>query len=472
VSPARRLDLTLRRFVTFKQRGNMSWSGWSVLDGTTSTATTPFVVGSKLYLFAIDRVSKAIRYRARAANGAWGGWQFFGGTSDVPPSVASFNGALYFFAKGLSDRKIYTCSAPTVEQASRQPWIEFGGTTDVTPSVVVFNNRLYIFSVGTDKKIYWQARTKTGAWSGWKAFGGTTDAALTTVVFNKRLHLFSKGTDNRIYRTSAAASGGWTSWTELGGSTNTSLSAIAFGGDLHLFSKGNDNKMYSLILGRNNHWSTWYPVTPVTAMTNAAVSVASFENTLHLFAKGVIDHKHYTQSLYVCPLPFDDDGQWSGGLNWDDPFGSHHGLGQPFSYDFSHPEGGNIRAVRDGQVVFVENNPKNTSEDSSAPGYGTAIALRHNDGSTSIYLHLKFNSTRVKCQQKVVRGEVIALSGNTGQSSSPHLHFGLGSIANFTSTCQPDTSNLPEALPAYFRDKRHTAWRPVIGDVLSSDING
>lgn len=54
-------------------------------------------------------------------------------------------------------------------------------------------------------------------------------------------------------------------------------------------------------------------------------------------------------------------------------------------------------------------------------GAGNYIAIEHPDGSLTRYLHL--NSFRVNAGQSVQQGQVIALSGNTGGSTGPHLHF-------------------------------------------------
>lgn len=54
-------------------------------------------------------------------------------------------------------------------------------------------------------------------------------------------------------------------------------------------------------------------------------------------------------------------------------------------------------------------------------GYGYLITIDHGYGYETRYAHLK--SFKVRTGQKVVRGETIALSGNSGQSSGPHVHY-------------------------------------------------
>ncbi|QCT21839.1 murein DD-endopeptidase MepM [Jejubacter calystegiae] len=79
--------------------------------------------------------------------------------------------------------------------------------------------------------------------------------------------------------------------------------------------------------------------------------------------------------------------------------------------DFAMPQGTPVMAVGDGEVVVAKR--------SGAAGY--YVALRHGRSYTTRYMHLK--KLLVKSGQKVKRGDRIALSGNTGRSTGPHLHY-------------------------------------------------
>jgi hypothetical protein len=113
-------------------------------------------------------------------------------------------------------------------------------------------------------------------------------------------------------------------------------------------------------------------------------------------------------------------------------------------------------------VAFVENHDGNTNTDPSVPGYGTAILIRHVDGTVAAYDHLKYKSTKVVKDQYVFQGEIIALSGNTGHSSAPHLHFDLRMFWN-------NANDFGPTVPVQFEDKNHVSWRPKNGDPLASN---
>lgn len=53
--------------------------------------------------------------------------------------------------------------------------------------------------------------------------------------------------------------------------------------------------------------------------------------------------------------------------------------------------------------------------------YGVTLILDHGNETRSLYGHL--SKLQVTVNQRVQRGDMIALTGNTGRSSGPHLHY-------------------------------------------------
>lgn len=84
--------------------------------------------------------------------------------------------------------------------------------------------------------------------------------------------------------------------------------------------------------------------------------------------------------------------------------------------DYACDTGDKVFATADGKVIQADNNPNDVR--------GRSIQIRHPDGRRSHYLHL--SELKVKNGDHVKAGELIALSGNTGTTSTgAHLHFAI-----------------------------------------------
>ncbi|MFI7273577.1 M23 family metallopeptidase [Streptomyces sp. NPDC049879] len=98
--------------------------------------------------------------------------------------------------------------------------------------------------------------------------------------------------------------------------------------------------------------------------------------------------------------------------------------------DYAVPVGTAVRAVHGGTVVKTGGNGAG-----DGPAYGNAVVVKHADGVFTQYAHL--SRIDVKPGQKVGTGQVIAQSGNTGNSSGPHLHFEVRKTADYGSAVDP-----------------------------------
>ena len=89
--------------------------------------------------------------------------------------------------------------------------------------------------------------------------------------------------------------------------------------------------------------------------------------------------------------------------------GKFHG-----AIDYAVSPGTTVMAAADGVVM-------STADLTSS--YGTNVVIRHANGTQTYYGHGTRGSICVRLGQKVKKGEKIMLSGSTGNSSGPHLHF-------------------------------------------------
>ncbi|MAD13257.1 MAG: hypothetical protein CMC04_11175 [Flavobacteriaceae bacterium] len=104
--------------------------------------------------------------------------------------------------------------------------------------------------------------------------------------------------------------------------------------------------------------------------------------------------------------------------------GSHsYGSYNQFAYDFTMPIGTKIVAIRSGIVVGVEERNFDNEQSGIDASKNNYIKIKHEDGSEAIYLHMTYEGVLKEIGDNVAQGEVIALSGNSGWSSGPHLHL-------------------------------------------------
>ena len=103
---------------------------------------------------------------------------------------------------------------------------------------------------------------------------------------------------------------------------------------------------------------------------------------------------------------------------------SHRGA-ERFTVDFGMPTGTVVRAARDGVVVLVEDSHDGGCAREDCGDQANFVVLLHPDGTTGEYFHLERGSALVRVGEGVERGQALARSGNTGFSTTPHLHFGV-----------------------------------------------
>lgn len=133
--------------------------------------------------------------------------------------------------------------------------------------------------------------------------------------------------------------------------------------------------------------------------------------------------RHALGDPRLVPKPYRYPLPWQGG-----PFRltqaangkySHFTPKGRYAADIAMPEGTPIVAARGGVVVRVENSQTGRGNNPS----GNYVRIIHDDGTMGVYLHLMKGSVSVREGQRVGTGMVIARSGNTGNSTGPHLHF-------------------------------------------------
>lgn len=120
--------------------------------------------------------------------------------------------------------------------------------------------------------------------------------------------------------------------------------------------------------------------------------------------------------------------------------------------DIAMPVGTPVVAVREGTVISLDQSQR----EGNGSKAGNYVRILHDDGTMSVYLHLKQNGILVREGQRVKVGDMIAHSGNTGNSTGPHLHF----------VVQKNVGMKVVSIPFLFQDHTGMARAPKVGEWL------
>jgi murein DD-endopeptidase MepM/ murein hydrolase activator NlpD len=134
------------------------------------------------------------------------------------------------------------------------------------------------------------------------------------------------------------------------------------------------------------------------------------------------------ESEYVLPYPVGETYSVNQSYCPPDPTWGHHNW---FAYDFEMPIGTEVVASRDGTVIFTQGTKTDGNRDCSTNS-GNYVIVEHDDGTVIHYYHLTKNGDLAAPGDRVHQGQLIALSGDTGCSSGPHLHVSIFRGRDFT----------------------------------------
>ena len=136
---------------------------------------------------------------------------------------------------------------------------------------------------------------------------------------------------------------------------------------------------------------------------------------------GSIDAKHDDNLLYRLPYATGKSYYVLQG------YGSRlsHTGPEEYTVDFKMREGTAVHAARGGIVVKMQESHSRGCWRDGCGKYANYIVLLHDDWTTGEYYHLQQYGALVELGDRVVAGQKIGLSGDTGNSALPHLHFGV-----------------------------------------------
>lgn len=178
----------------------------------------------------------------------------------------------------------------------------------------------------------------------------------------------------------------------------------------------------------------WYPAQLPTGPLEEGRSPAA--DASHGFLTLPFTGPHYVTSIFDhCGPNYVPDGlvcRWdgvrklAGGFDEDGPpsqnwlfYDGHDGMDYGLYYE-------NVLASADGVVTYADYDKPGCPK----CGFGQEIRIDHGNGITTRYAHLSV--LEVRKGQRVARGQVIGVSGNTGASTGEHLHWGVYLTDGFT----------------------------------------
>jgi murein DD-endopeptidase MepM/ murein hydrolase activator NlpD len=118
------------------------------------------------------------------------------------------------------------------------------------------------------------------------------------------------------------------------------------------------------------------------------------------------------------------------------------------------PIGTIVIAARAGRVQSIE---ERYADGSRKPGQENFVNIRHEDGSVAAYFHLTHGGALVEAGDMVRQGDIIARSGDSGESTEPHLHF------------QVDSGDDGSSMPVVFRNARPHPHGLVEGETYQAE---
>ncbi len=145
------------------------------------------------------------------------------------------------------------------------------------------------------------------------------------------------------------------------------------------------------------------------------ISITSCGVTFRYATK--LEAKKDSSFVYALPFPTGTKRLLVQGYN---SFLSHK---NKRALDFKMKTGSKVMAARSGVVSSIVANATNGGLKHKYLHMGNYVVIRHTDGTQAYYGHLQYNGALVQVGDSIAQGQLIALSGSTGYSAFPHLHF-------------------------------------------------
>ncbi len=182
----------------------------------------------------------------------------------------------------------------------------------------------------------------------------------------------------------------------------------------------------------------------------------AYFSSQYSWVMGRASARHDNSFIYGLPFRRNSTVIVSQGFN-----GEHTHSGKSrYAVDFAADTGTRVYAARGGKVIATEDSFDKGGFGIEFAKYANYVTIEHSDGTMGQYYHLRKNGVAVNVGQQILKGQFIGLSGNTGYSSGPHLHFGVYKVDNdYRSTV---------TLPFQFKTDAGVVDSPAKGDLFKA----
>jgi murein DD-endopeptidase MepM/ murein hydrolase activator NlpD len=178
----------------------------------------------------------------------------------------------------------------------------------------------------------------------------------------------------------------------------------------------------------NTPWPIFAVIRPYSQQQLAIVEPANRQRSSRFATRVSFQPGNYLASHAAGTryrLPFADNQTFVISQASNGPLSTHDSAENRHAIDITMPTGTPVVAARSGTVIEVAADYQRGSKDRTLVNAANHIRILHEDDTIATYAHLAENGVLVNIGEAVEAGQHIGLSGSTGYSSGPHLHFAV-----------------------------------------------